>query len=55
MPEKQELDNFHRHLDGCERCGSQPFNLCPVGNELLSLACQVIAVVEVGRASKDNH
>jgi hypothetical protein len=24
-------DPFHKHLDTCERCRTQPFNLCPVG------------------------
>ncbi len=22
---------FHDHLDICERCRDQPFNLCPIG------------------------
>lgn len=28
-------DEFHQHVDGCERCASQPFNLCDVGALLL--------------------
>lgn len=26
---------FHKHLDACERCRTQPMNLCPVGAILL--------------------
>lgn len=26
---------FHDHLDGCERCRNNPFNLCPTGARLL--------------------
>lgn len=29
---------FHKHLDGCARCASQPFNLCDVGAQLLAAA-----------------
>lgn len=28
-------DPFHRHLDVCERCREEPFNLCLVGRVLL--------------------
>jgi hypothetical protein len=31
-------DDFHSHLDKCERCAKQPFNLCPVGSRLLNAA-----------------
>lgn len=26
---------FHEHLDECERCRTQPFNLCPFGARAL--------------------
>lgn len=29
---------FHAHLDRCKRCAEQPFNLCPVGAQLLGAA-----------------
>lgn len=29
---------FHEHLDECEQCENQPFNLCPVGAKLLQEA-----------------
>ncbi len=29
---------FHRHLDRCERCREQVFNLCPEGARLLAKA-----------------
>lgn len=29
------VEAFHAHLDGCERCRNQPFNMCPKGNLLL--------------------
>ena len=29
---------FHAHLDRCERCRTQPFNLCAIGAELLRTA-----------------
>lgn len=28
-------NTFHDHLDVCERCAKQPFNLCPVGKKAL--------------------
>lgn len=31
-----EPDNvFHQHLDVCERCRTQPFNLCTTGHLML--------------------
>lgn len=29
-------DMFHAHLDICERCSNEPFNLCPTGARLLT-------------------
>ena len=29
-------DKFHQHLDTCERCRTQPFGLCPIGERLLA-------------------
>lgn len=31
-------DRFHTHLDSCPQCRGNPFNPCPVGALLLSLA-----------------
>lgn len=31
---------FHAHLDECERCRNQPFNLCPVGALKLEAAAR---------------
>lgn len=28
-------NKFHNHLDVCERCRNQPFNLCPLGQAAL--------------------
>lgn len=28
-------NKFHEHLDICEQCEQHPFNLCPIGAELL--------------------
>lgn len=30
------LTAFHRHLDTCQQCRCQPFNLCDVGHSLLT-------------------
>jgi hypothetical protein len=29
------IDKFHAHLDECEQCRSNPFRLCPKGEQLL--------------------
>jgi hypothetical protein len=29
---------FHQHLDQCQQCREQPFNLCPIGARLLTEA-----------------
>lgn len=34
---------FHAHLDKCERCRKEPFNLCAVGAALLRSAAAEIA------------
>jgi len=31
-------DKFHAHLDVCARCRTKPFDLCPVGGQLLRAA-----------------
>lgn len=31
-------NSFHNHLEDCERCRKEIFNLCPKGIRLLSLA-----------------
>jgi len=30
------VDKFHAHLDECERCRDNPFDLCPKGYVLLT-------------------
>jgi|HubBroStandDraft_2_1064218.scaffolds.fasta_scaffold75388_6 hypothetical protein len=35
MPSNHE-ERFHAHLDVCQRCREEIFNLCPVGERLLS-------------------
>lgn len=30
-----KINKFHCHLDICERCRNNPFNLCEVGAKLL--------------------
>ena len=38
------MDNdFHKHLDQCERCRNQPFNLCAEGAEKLKRAALEMA------------
>lgn len=32
------IDRFHAHLDKCEQCRNQIFNLCPIGEQLLRQA-----------------
>lgn len=29
-------DTFHAHLDACEQCRNEPFNLCPEGAKVLA-------------------
>ena len=36
-------DDFHAHLDVCKRCADEPFNLCPVGANLLQRAAEATA------------
>lgn len=40
-PFEQARDAFHAHLDACERCAKQPFNLCTIGATLLKEAATV--------------
>jgi hypothetical protein len=35
-------DRFHGHLDRCERCRTQPFDLCPAGQSLLGQAAEML-------------
>lgn len=35
-------DPFHEHLDACEQCRGQPFNLCAMGMEALEKAAKAI-------------
>jgi predicted anti-sigma-YlaC factor YlaD len=40
MPGKAELSAtlFYNHLDSCEQCRNNPFNLCDMGQTLLTAA-----------------
>jgi hypothetical protein len=33
---KIAADDFHAHLDVCQQCEGHPFELCPIGRELLT-------------------
>jgi hypothetical protein len=50
---KKHQAAFHRHLDTCGRCRTQPFNLCDIGITLLGEDDQVKAVRHRRRASRD--
>jgi Zn-finger nucleic acid-binding protein len=32
------VERYHEHLDKCARCREYPFDQCPIGNILLSIA-----------------
>lgn len=35
------IERFHKHLDECQQCREQPFNLCSLGADLLTrCVCQ---------------
>ena len=38
MIDHKKADAFHDHLDACEQCRENPFDLCEVGKPLL-IAC----------------
>lgn len=40
-------DDFHAHLDVCNRCANQPFNLCEIGGTLLRATNVDVEAVEV--------
>lgn len=35
-------DMFHEHLDVCKQCADHPFDLCPVGLQLIEVAARTI-------------
>lgn len=37
---KEQMDNFHKHLDGCKQCADHPFALCMTGAMLLEQAAK---------------
>lgn len=45
MSQQPDDNVFHQHLDKCERCRNQPFNLCPVGDIMLRKAVQDLPLV----------
>lgn len=49
-----EVDAFHDHLDVCERCRKDVFNLCPVGAPLLKAVGEA-ATVDLGAPSEDGE
>lgn len=42
MTDKPDENIFHQHLDICEQCRKQPFNLCTAGHLALIKAVNVI-------------
>lgn len=36
------VEDFHSHLDECERCRTRPFDLCPEGEKRLKEAAKRI-------------
>lgn len=32
---QDKIDEFHNHLDKCQQCENNPFNLCQVGAKLM--------------------
>ena len=49
-PQKWTPADFHAHLDKCDRCREQPFNLCMMGAVLLRLAA-----VSAGGGTEDTN
>lgn len=37
------VEEFGKHLDSCEQCQNNPFELCVAGHELLMLSVGVVA------------
>jgi hypothetical protein len=35
---EDDVSEFHAHLDRCSRCEKRPWDLCPVGLDLLQAA-----------------
>ena len=31
-----DQEEFHKHLDSCQQCAANPFNLCQIGAKLLT-------------------
>jgi hypothetical protein len=49
FPAREKITAFHAHLDRCERCRTQPFNLCIRGLALLVTAGRVAGRHETGK------
>lgn len=48
------LPTFHEHLDECERCRTQPFNLCPFGAKALQReALEVVSKLAIQRPNDE--
>jgi len=37
------IDSFHAHLDACQQCRDNPFDLCPTGAKLLRAAASGVS------------
>lgn len=40
------MQQFHAHLDACDQCRTHPFNLCPIGMDLLRSAADERATLD---------
>jgi hypothetical protein len=56
LPAHKAAADFHDHLDECEQCREQPFNLCATGDRLIK-ACVVkpykLSLISAGAAGGD--
>lgn len=37
----KKINQFHEHLDVCKQCENHPFDLCPIGANLLKSAATI--------------
>jgi len=47
------IDRFHAHLDICDQCKNQPFNLCKLGKLYLEVAARE-GIVEILKEKERN-
>lgn len=56
--QKQKVNEFHRHLDGCTHCRNNPLGLCPIGQRLLAEAISMPGVhvdIEFGKEKTEGE